>query len=147
MNRTARPTRALGRSRRRLFGGYGPLLALAVAFLLVVTLVPTIAREEIVAAAQSVDPAARVSTTSPVAVSKAAPRAVASRRTTASGVPASRRKTALGAAADTAVAVPGAADAPGPAGGLRAVTGSQGSAVGPCARGAAQVLGDPYYPP
>lgn len=43
-----RPARSLGAAPRRLFGGYGPLLALAIAFVLVVTLVPTIAREETV---------------------------------------------------------------------------------------------------
>ena len=45
-----RPARTVGAAPRRLLGGYGPLLALAVAFLLVVTLVPTIAREENVVA-------------------------------------------------------------------------------------------------
>ncbi|HEY2834414.1 MAG TPA: hypothetical protein VGJ14_18475 [Sporichthyaceae bacterium] len=47
--------RNLGGAPRRLLGGYGPLLALAVTFLLVVTLVPTIARQTTVMAAQSDD--------------------------------------------------------------------------------------------
>jgi hypothetical protein len=47
--------RNLGGAPRRLLGGYGPLLALAVTFLLVVTLVPTIARQTTVLAAQSDD--------------------------------------------------------------------------------------------
>ena len=44
MSRSSSP---LGAGPRRLFGGYGPLLALAVAFLLVVMMVPTIARERV----------------------------------------------------------------------------------------------------
>jgi hypothetical protein len=47
--------RPLGGGPRRLLGGYGPLLALAISFLLVVTLVPTIARQTTVMAAQSDD--------------------------------------------------------------------------------------------
>jgi hypothetical protein len=58
MNRFPRGERSLGRAPRRLFGGYGPLLAMAVAFVLVVTLVPTVGREQIVVTAQSGDPTA-----------------------------------------------------------------------------------------
>jgi hypothetical protein len=107
----------LGGAPRRLLGGYGPLLALAVAFLLVVTLVPTIARETTVMAAQSDE----VGT------------APAAGGTTVGG-------RAPGVAAGLAPVAKGAKGAvPGPAGAV--------AAAGPCADRTVQVIGDPYSPP
>src|SRR5687767_13465873 len=49
--------RGLGATPKRIFGGYGPLLALVVAFLLIVTMVPTIAREQLFAGRTSAEQA------------------------------------------------------------------------------------------
>jgi len=119
MKRPLRPDRSLGGAPRRLLGGYGPLLALAVAFLLVVTLVPTIARETSVFAVQSND----VGT------------AAAATGSTVAG----RAPTAPGAAATAPVAAGKQASVPGPAGAV--------AAAGPCADRTVQVVGDPYSPP
>jgi hypothetical protein len=115
-----RPLRHVGGATRRLFGGYGPLLAMAVAFLLVVTLVPTIARETTLVAAAGEDVGS-------------APAAVG---TTATGrAPA----TAPGAAATAPVAA-------GTKKGAKAQPGAV-AAAGPCADRTVQVVGDPYSPP
>jgi hypothetical protein len=108
-----------------LFGGYGPLLALAVAFLLLVTLVPTVARQEIVIA-QGSAPAIPVAGT---AATASAPVAGSTGRTT---------KLAPGSAA-AAPAAGKAQSLPGPAPAL--------AATGPCANRRVQVVGDPYSPP
>ncbi|HZE67147.1 MAG TPA: hypothetical protein VE081_10975 [Sporichthyaceae bacterium] len=122
MRSSARSPRDLGRTPRRLFGGYGPLLGLAIAFLLVVTLVPTIARQEIVVAGSS-DPAAAVDAAQPGG---------------------SVLPNAPGAAPKAAPGVAGAAAAPG-----HPVAGQPGAlaAAGPCADRTVQVVGDPYSPP
>jgi hypothetical protein len=119
MTRPHRPKRTVGGAARRLFGGYGPLLALAVAFLLVVTLVPTIARETTLVAAAGED---------------VGPAAAAVGTTAAGRAPA----TAPGAAATAPVAVgkKGAKAQPGAV-----------AAAGPCADRTVQVVGDPYSPP
>jgi hypothetical protein len=106
-------------------GGYGPLLALAVAFLLLVTLVPTVARQQIIVSTQNTGPAASTATvvTLPPPLAAAAtgraPRPVA------------------GAAAPLSTAA--AAVAPGRPG--------LPTASGPCADRRVQVVGDPYSPP
>ncbi|HEX3828220.1 MAG TPA: hypothetical protein VHV82_13220 [Sporichthyaceae bacterium] len=114
----------MGRS-RRLFGGYGPLLALAVAFLLVVTLVPTVARQQIVLAQAGAAPAVPlVGTTWPATAS--VPQA-----------PGRAPKAAPGAAATpTGERLPHAVAVPAPR-----------AASGPCADRRVQVVGDPYSPP
>jgi hypothetical protein len=121
MKRSPRRTRTLGGTPRRLFGGYGPLLALAVAFLLIVTLVPTIARQELVEAAQSSDAGSPAAATTTAAAQTAR----------AHGAAAAGRPVAASAAR------PGAAAAPG----------APGSPAGPCADRTVQVVGDPYSPP
>jgi hypothetical protein len=117
-----RPARTIGAAPRRLLGGYGPLLALAVAFLLVVTLVPTIAREENVVA--GADTGAQAGTSTDLGGTAAAPGTVP-------GV-----STAPGATA------PGAANAPATGSGKTAT-----AAAGPCSDRRVQVVGDPYSPP
>jgi hypothetical protein len=120
MKRPHRPQRTVGGAPRRLLGGYGPLLALAVAFLLVVTLVPTIARETTLVASANDD---------------VGPAAAAVGTTAAGRAPA---------------AVPGtAATAPVAAGTKKgaAAPASAVAAAGPCADRTVQVVGDPYSPP
>lgn len=114
-------SRTLGSSPRRLLGGYGPLLALAVAFLLVVTLVPTIARETLVIAQQSqpgepVEAATTARGAAPAAASPGVvnPKPGKEKATTAKGAP-------LAAAAK--------------------------GGAGPCANRSVQVVGDTYSPP
>jgi hypothetical protein len=150
MKLPARPPRVLGRSPRRLLGGYGPLLALAVAFLLVVTLVPTIARQEIVVA-QSADPAVPVATAAVVGQApRAATGAAAGTPKAAAGSASGKPKAAPGAAAGVPVAAPGAAaGVPVAAAAPGAVPAPAGAvaAAGPCADRRLQVVGDPYSPP
>jgi hypothetical protein len=115
-----RPARTLGAAPRRLFGGYGPLLALAIAFVLIVTLVPTIAREENVVAGSD------------------------------TGVAVGTNPTDLGGAGigdPNAPVIPGA---PGTPTVNTPVTGSgkpASAAAGVCADRKQQVPGDPYSPP
>ncbi|MBA3745404.1 hypothetical protein [Sporichthya sp.] len=115
-----RPARALGAAPRRLFSGYGPLLALAIAFVLIVTLVPTIAREENV---------------------------VAGGATGLDGSPTDLGGTTVGTPGAQVVpgtpgTQPGTVTAPG------AGTGKPASATGgACADRKQQVPGDPYSPP
>jgi hypothetical protein len=125
MNRFPRGERSLGRAPRRLFGGYGPLLAMAVAFVLVVTLVPTVGREQIVVTAQSGDPTA------------ATP-----------AVPGVASSTTAGTAARPGPRSPLAGSATAASGGPRAGSGAPlTAAAGPCADRRVQVVGDPYSPP
>lgn len=116
-----RPARTLGAAPRRLLGGYGPLLALAIAFVLIVTLVPTIAREENVVAGSE------------------------------TGQPVGTDPTDLGGptvGTPGAPLVPGATPAPGTVNTQGAGTGKPASAAGGvCADRKAQVPGDPYSPP
>jgi len=119
MKRAPRPGRTLGATPRRLLGGYGPLLALAVAFLLVVTLVPTIARLQTVVVASSTD--AGATTAAGPAVAGRAP------------------NTPSGATRGAPEALGKPRSVPGPAGAT--------SAAGPCANRRVQVVGDPYSPP
>lgn len=140
-----RPTRALGRSPRRLFGGYGPLLALMVAFLLIVTLVPTIARQQIVlaqgpsptappaaGATGRVGPAAKV-LGSPPEVGGAARKAGSGAPRTKHGAPRAGGETAGPTAATGPRAAPGQAKVV--------------AAAGACSARRTQVVGDPYSPP
>ncbi len=117
-----RPARKVGAAPRRLFSGYGPLLALAIAFVLVVTLVPTIAREENVVAGGDSG--------------------------LTGGTAADLGGTAPGAIPGAPV-VPGAT--PGAPGTGPAVATGNGKpatgAAGPCADRRIQVVGDPYSPP
>ncbi|MGQ0625423.1 MAG: hypothetical protein ACT4PP_12345 [Sporichthyaceae bacterium] len=118
MKRPSRPARTIGAAPRRLLGGYGPLLALAVAFVLVVTLVPTIAREETVIAGGE--------------GSSRLPGAVADLG--AGGLTVAREPgVSVGAAQSKVVA----------SGSGRPASG----AAGPCADRKVQVVGDPYSPP
>lgn len=117
-------SRTLGSSPKRLFGGYGPLLAMAVAFVLVVTLVPTIARETLVIAQQSrpgepVDQAATARGSAPATVTT--PGVLAPKPGKASKAATAAKGSPLGAAAKVG--------------------------AGPCANRKVQVLGDTYSPP
>ncbi|HUR74050.1 MAG TPA: hypothetical protein VMZ00_07225 [Sporichthya sp.] len=117
----SRPARTLGAAPRRLFGGYGPLLALAIAFLLVVTLVPTIAREETVVAGGDTGQSV--------------------------GGPTDLGGTTVGTPGAPVVpgapgAQPGTANTPVPGSGKPA-----SAAGGACADRKQQVPGDPYSPP
>jgi hypothetical protein len=118
MRRQPRPTRTVGAAPRRLFAGYGPLLAIAIAFLLVVTLVPTIARQVTVVSqgAETGEPVAGVA-------------AVPGAPTQAGAVPVVPGKPVPGAPARPVAGAPAAV------------------AGGPCADRRVQVVGDPYSPP
>ncbi|MGQ0842969.1 MAG: hypothetical protein ACT4QF_02420 [Sporichthyaceae bacterium] len=122
--------RTVGSSHRRLLGGYGPLLALAVAFLLVVTLVPTIAREQVLITAQAeeAEPAQQAAATRTTAKQQAR-EAVAAKP----GVPGQPARPGTAAKA-----------APGRSAGAGAVATGK---AGPCADRRVQVLGDTYSPP
>ncbi|HEY2831641.1 MAG TPA: hypothetical protein VGJ14_04395 [Sporichthyaceae bacterium] len=113
------PARSLGKGPRRLFGGYGPLLALAIAFLLVVTFVPTIARQVTV-------------------VSQGAANA-----TPVAG--AGPEGNAPAAVAPGQAQVPGGKPVPGAKGQVPGAAAAAGA--GPCANRRIQVVGDPYSPP
>lgn len=117
----ARPARTLGAAPRRLFGGYGPLLALAIAFVLVVSLVPTIAREQTVVAGGG------------------------------TGLPVDGTSTDLGGtgtAVPGAPVVPGTPSTPGTVNTQATGTGKPASVTGgACADRPQQVPGDPYSPP
>ncbi|HEX3827530.1 MAG TPA: hypothetical protein VHV82_09690 [Sporichthyaceae bacterium] len=123
MRRPLRQTRPLGRSPRRLLGGYGPLLALSTAYLLVVTLVPTIARQEVVVIAPSAEAGAPAAGTT---------------------VPAQARKSTAAAATARAPIAAGKAR---PGAGPAATAAAAAGAAGPCADRRVQVVGDPYSPP
>ncbi|MGQ0463718.1 MAG: hypothetical protein ACT4QG_00195 [Sporichthyaceae bacterium] len=109
----------LGNTPRRLLGGYGPLLALAIAFVLVVTLVPTIAREQVLVTQQA---------ESAEAVQAAANTPAAAKQAKAP-TPGKAR-----------------AAAPAKAGGAKAAA-ALPAVAGPCADRRVQVLGDTYSPP
>lgn len=124
--------RTLGAGRRRLLGGYGPLLALSTAFVLAVTLVPTIAREQIVATAQGADgeetaavSSARSGKSLGAAATNGTPKASATKRP---DVAPSPKRAAASRRPATAVAAPP-------------------KAAGPCSGQRVQVVGDPYSPP
>ncbi|GAA0611142.1 MULTISPECIES: ABC transporter substrate-binding protein [Sporichthya] len=121
----SRPARTLGAAPRRILGGYGPLLALAIAFVLVVTLVPTIAREETVVSGGDTGLA-------PGQSSDLGGQAV--------GTP--------GEPVVPGVTTPGTPQQPGKATTQSAGTGKPASgAADACADRKQQVSGDPYSPP
>jgi hypothetical protein len=121
-----------------MLAGYGPLLGFAVTFLLVVTLVPTIARQETVVGQNASTAPIATATTKPGAALKT-PGANAPR---GSKRPERSKQRVLGVAPSAAAAPP-----------ATAVTGSvpvpTGAAVGTgaCADRRMQVVGDPYSPP
>lgn len=133
-------SRPLGGAPRRIFGGYGPLLALVVAFLLVVTMVPTIAREQLVAGRTSAE---QVLPGAPLPARAGTSGTVPGAATPGAGVAAPG-----GASGRAGVAVPSAA-------GPQAVQASRrtsaapaaAKAAGPCADRRVQILGDTYSPP
>jgi hypothetical protein len=105
------------------------LLALAVAFLLLVTLVPTVARQQIIVTTQNPGPVASAATAATVvAPSARLPGAAGRAPRSISGAPAP-----LTAASGATAAVPGRPGTP--------------IASGPCADRRVQVVGDPYSPP
>jgi hypothetical protein len=116
----SRPARTIGAAPRRLLGGYGPLLALAVAFLLVVTLVPTIAREENV---------------------------VAGSETGATGTATDLGGTTVPGVGTGAPTLPGAPTKPGATANTTATGTAKTATAGPCSDRRIQVVGDPYSPP
>jgi hypothetical protein len=130
--------RTLGTGRNRILGGYGPLLALGVSFLLVVTLVPTIDREQIESgAAQDTALNGQVvpAVSAPGAAVTGAPSGQGA--TTASTQAGPRTGSSIGINAGRSTDAAGRAGAP-----ARAV------GAGPCAGGRLkQVPGDPYSPP
>lgn len=112
--------RALGGGRRRLFGGYGPLLAIVVTFLLIATLAPTVAPEQLLSVPGG--PGTEFEPSDGQATA-----------------------TTIGGGGNSPGAVAGATVEQGA--GQGAIPSAPGAATGPCADREIQIPGDPYSPP